>query len=325
MTRYGRPTMDFTLHKLSLPTASPLAPQAIRLLGELFGEDEVIEISDQFAGKETDYNEDTLYALAIDGQLTACCRVTRRKCTGMALLGDVACSPLHRGKGYSRIVCQFALNDFDANGGEFIWLCTSNPIAANLYESIGFHYLPGAHVMLRLKPGIRGTDVAKMLFPGGDCDVEKANPAMRVPMLPLISGRNRGNAIDSNVGILTTNLSALSSCAGLYPRFLNARARGGECVFLHDRVHSTVPGIGTILPQADGRTLADAFWRPEYEDQAPKLIRALQDAAGGKSLVFPVADDYKAALLLGLGARPSGDSPIHFGKVILDTTLYTIE
>ncbi len=309
--------MDYKLRKITLPSSEAVTVAVTELWRVLFGEEEVVGTRAQFAGEETAFNSDTLYVLEVDGTLAACCHITRRLGTGLAMLGGVASATAYRGQGFGRAVCEFAMTDFDQTDGEAIWLCTSNPIAAALYESTGFHYQAGAHVMARFKNGLRGMDLPKRLFPGGGCTVQMASPMMRVPMIPLICGRNNVTVLDANVVLCSTSCMALRSCTGLYPRFLKVRERGGECLFMQDAVTGAVTGLATAAPMPDGTLQADAFWRSEYEPQVPQLIRTLAQRFDGCRLRFPVADDAKASVLTALGAAEVGETIISFDRFML--------
>ncbi len=309
--------MSYTIRKIALPSSDAVTAAVTALWRELFGEEEVVGTRAQFAGEETAFNGDTLYVLEVGGTLAACCHVTRRLGTGLAMLGGVASAPAFRRQGFGRAVCEFAMDDFDQAGGEAIWLCTGNPVAADLYERIGFHYQAGAHVMARFKNGLRGMELSKRLFPGGEGAVQAASPMMRVPMIPLICGRNNVAVLDANVALCSTGCMALGSCTGLYPRFLKVRERGGECLFMHDKATGAVTGLATAVPMADGTLQADAFWRREYEPQAPRLVRALARRFDGQRLRFPVADDAKARVLTALGAAESAETSLSFGRFML--------
>ena len=309
--------MDYILRKVTLPSSDTVTVDVTELWRDLFGEEEVVGTRAQFAGEETAFDSDTLYVLEVGGVLAACCHITRRLGTGLAMLGGVASATAFRGQGLGRAVCEFAMDDFDQAGGEAIWLCTGNPIAADLYESIGFHYQAGAHVMARFKNGLRSMELSKRLFPGGECVVQTASPMMRVPMIPLVCGRNNVAVLDANVALCSTGCMALGSCTGLYPRFLKVRERGGECLFMQDTVTGAVTGLATVVPTADGALQADAFWRSEYEPQAPTLIQALAQRFDGRRLRFPVADDVKARVLTALGAAEIGEKTLSFGRFTL--------
>ena len=316
--------MDFKLRKILLPSTDSASAAVTELWRECFGQEEVDGTRAQFAGKESDFNVDTLYVLECEGSLGACCHITRCKGTGLAMLGGVATSPSFRGKGFGRAVCEFALSDFDSSGGEALWLATENPVAAELYESVGFHYQAGAHVMARLRNGLSAMDVQKRLFTGGECSVQKASPFMRVPMIPLISGRNPLVVLDANVGLCGTRHMALTSCTGLYPRYLRVRENGGECMFLRDVATGAVVGLATVATMADGTLQADAFWRLEYASKAPSLLQSLSSCFPNRRLFFPVADDVKAQVLSNLGAVEKGTRMVPFGRFFIEMRIFVV-
>ena len=316
--------MDYILRKITLPTTDCVTTAVAGLWRDCFGQEEVDCTRAQFAGEETDFNIDTLYVLECNGSLCACCHITRRRGTGLAMLGGVASAPAFRGQGFGRAVCEFALSDFDNYDGEAIWLATENPIAADLYESIGFHYLAGTHVMARLRTGTRIMALQRKLYSGGECVVQKASPSMRVPMIPLISSRSQTVVLDANVGLCGNRQMALTSCTGLYPRYMKVRERGGECLFMQDAATCAVAGLATAVTLEDGTVQADAFWHENYTSQASTLLKALADCFPRRRLCLPVIDDAKAKFLQGLGATETSPRAVSFGRFRMDMRIFEL-
>ena len=63
--------MDYILRKITLPTTDCVTTAVAGLWRDCFGQEEVDCTLAQFAGKETDFNIDTLFVLECNGSLGA--------------------------------------------------------------------------------------------------------------------------------------------------------------------------------------------------------------------------------------------------------------
>ena len=293
------------LSRYLLPAADGITKPVIELWRDCFGEEEVSGTRTQFMGEEADVDEDILYVLSCKGRMASCCHVTRKKGTGMAGLGGVATVPEFRGRGFSRKVCSFALQDFDASGGEVIWLGTSNPAAANLYHSLGFSFLPGTQVMRRLRKGLTDTCFLEGFFKASSARVRNGSDACRIPMIPLLTSRLGFAVMDCIAGFYGSEDIVECSCMGIYPAYESVRAANGNwhCI---DSGFGRIGGLGSWRPFDDGTVMVDGFWHPNYREQACELFRTLIEAArtAGRRIIMPVADvdEAKAELAEQLGA-----------------------
>jgi GNAT superfamily N-acetyltransferase len=73
---------------------------------------------------------------------------------GIGTLGEVFTEPNWRGQGLAPAVCRSLLEGFDAAGGRLIFLATSSPSAARIYEALGFEPFPRG--LMRRDRGGRG-------------------------------------------------------------------------------------------------------------------------------------------------------------------------
>ena len=288
-----------------LPADEAVTGPVLELWRKYFGEGEVTETRGQFAGEETDVDDDILYVLSVDGRLASCCHLTRRKGTGMAGLGGVATVPEFRGRGFSREICSCALRDFDESGGDVIWLGTSNPAAANLYHSLGFSFLPGTQVMRRMRTGLTDTRFLDGFFKGGPACVKRGSAAFRIPMIPLMTSRLGFAVMDCVAGFCGSENIVECSCMGLYPAYEFVRASNGDWCGL-DCGDGRIGGLGSWRPLSDGTAMVDGFWHSNFRAFAPELFRALVEEAktAAKRVIMPVADvdAAKAEVAAELGA-----------------------
>jgi len=298
-------TDNCELSRHVLPTADCITKPVIELWRDCFGEGEVAGTRVQFMGEETDADEDILYVLSCNGRMASCCHVTRKKNTGMAGMGGVATMSEFRGRGFSRKVCSFALHDFDASGGDVIWLGTSNPVAANLYHSLGFSFLPGTQVMRRLRKGLSDTCFLDGFFKGNSAIVRNGSAACRIPMIPLVTSRLGFAVLDCVAGFYGSEDIVECSCMGIYPAYESVRAANGNwhCI---DSGFGRIGGLGSWRSLEGGTVIVDGFWHPNYRAQARELFNSLIDEARmtGARIIMPVADvdEAKVELAAELGA-----------------------
>ena len=271
-----------------------------------FGEEEVINTRDQLSGKECRWNDDILYLAVSDEQVAACCHLTRRKGTPWGGLGGVVSSPAFRRCGAGKAVCHFALQDFDAEGGCAVWLGTSNPAAADLYRELGFSFVAGCNIMLRITGKTHSAQLYEELFPTGESFVLHGSPAARIPIIPLCTQISDGILKEANAGICNPNIITQTSCMGLFPRFQHIAEAGGGWLMLETPV--SIGGIGSWLPLLDGRIRADAFCHDRYASSLPGLMQTVLKRASsiGKTVFVPCSepDVEKQNMLLSLGLSP---------------------
>ena len=298
---------DCQLLRLPLPGDPAIMDAVTALWAAAFGEKEVRDTRDQFAGAERGVNEDTLYVLLHEGKVASCCHLTRKAGTGLAGLGGVVTDPAFRGRGFSRKVCTFALQDFDASGGEVVWLGTGNPAAANLYHELGFAFLPGTAVMRRLRKGLTDTQFLNAFFQGRTGTVTPGSAACRIPMIPLLTSRLGFTVTDRVAGFCGAEKVVEISCMSLYPAYEAVRAAGGDWACL-DTGDGRIGALGSWKPQDDGTALVDGCWHANHRAAAPNLFRTLiaqaQGAGHAVRMQISEADDAKAALAAELGAVP---------------------
>ena len=101
-------------------------------------------------GRECDTNLDIVYVVKDGSQIVATTHLTiSRSDPRIGGLGEVATLATHRGRGLAGALCGRAAEEFDAAGGEGLFLGTDNPAAARIYQRLGWRYLPHTHVMRR--------------------------------------------------------------------------------------------------------------------------------------------------------------------------------
>ena len=104
------------------------------------------------SGGETEHVDSYLYVARKQQEVVATCHLWHsRSDRRLGCLGEVATAPDHRQRGLGKRVCTMAANDFEGQGGQALFLGTSNPAAANMYEQLGWGRVPGSNAMVHLK------------------------------------------------------------------------------------------------------------------------------------------------------------------------------
>ena len=124
------------------------SPQLLDLWKNTFGEAEANLETPQIDGSELDNNMDILY-LAEDGQtLAGSIHATLpNHARTLCGLSGMCVAPRYRGIGLSRTLFAHMMSYLEGSGTNAFFLGTNNPIAAKLYASFGFGFLPGSNVM----------------------------------------------------------------------------------------------------------------------------------------------------------------------------------
>jgi len=137
--------MDIIRH----PT--PLRADVSNLIAQVFGMKQLEEDRKLLEGNESGDNLEMLFSAQEGESLIAFCRITiSRAMPWTAMLGDVCVAPESRGSGIGRKILCHAISEAERLGVEAIWLGTNNPVAARLYDSVGFRFVTGSNVMLIL-------------------------------------------------------------------------------------------------------------------------------------------------------------------------------
>jgi GNAT superfamily N-acetyltransferase len=169
------------------------ATAALKLLEDTFGYEEVVVEGPQLLGKEVAVNTDLVWEAWEDEKLLGTIHATIPKSfPTICGLSAMATHPSARGKGLGRILFAKIIEEYESQGVTAAFLGTSNPIAAKLYHSLGFSFLPGSHVMVRYAKGDTVDFVREYYAPVREsCRILKDDSAIRIPLIPWRSARMR--------------------------------------------------------------------------------------------------------------------------------------
>ena len=280
------------------------ASAALQLLEDTFGHDEVVVEAPQLMGKEVSANKDVVWEAWEGNQLVGTIHATiPRSCPSICGLSAMATHPSVRGKGLGRILFTKIIEEFESQGVTTAFLGTSNPIAAKLYHSLGFSFLPGSHVMVRYCHGDT-VDFCKTHYAPGreDCRILIDDSAIRIPMIPLILMGANTKVLDVNTGLFHRDFVTQRSCMGLYPRYEALLTKEGHFYAAVDE-NGVVGAILSTMPTEQG-IRADFYCCDGFEGLLPKLMEFCKDTV---YLQIAECDTKKQELAQKLGFSPVGD------------------
>lgn len=253
------------------------------------------------AGEETENNRDTLYIAFAGERIAGTCRLTiSMSDPRLGLVGDVATEPDFRGMGIARDVCSRAVSEFEENGGEALFLATSNPSAEYLYSGLGWHKLAGSNVMMNPVGGSICEEYLIDYFKSGyDLPIRilQGNLRQCVTMVPLLITPHDSDLLDANAFIRSVRYAKQLSCEGLYGRYAGV---AGEW-FAVERSDGALVGLSSASI-IDGEGRIDAFTHSRYSSYLNDMYKASLDSvkANGASEIYvvcPKSDIYKKRLL----------------------------
>jgi len=227
-----------------------------------------------FTGSEARYNSNATYFEKQNEVIASTCVLTVPiKITGIGGLAEVATDPLFRRKGLASKLCSVALQDFQSNDGEALFLGTGNPEAARIYHQLGWRKITGANVMVNITSNISPEEYLTDRFTKHDkLIVELATPIARIPMIPLLINPHDWHVLDVNCGMFSTKYGIQNSCMGLYRRYSHIRAHGNGEWFTASTIDGKIVGISSAYMLDKNVCRVDGFSHKTFEDCWSELI-----------------------------------------------------
>ncbi|MDA1348979.1 MAG: GNAT family N-acetyltransferase [Chloroflexi bacterium] len=261
-----------------------------------------------FLGAEVEHNHNTVYMARREGKLAGTCGLTiSMSVPALGGFGEVATDPGLRRSGIATELCKKAVDDFREGGGQALFLGTGNPAAARIYHRLGWRKLAGANVMANISTSGSPEEYIVDFFRGlGRATVRQASPAIRVPMIPLITLPHDWQVLDANTAMFSTRYAVQNSCMGLYRRYDQLARDGKGAWFGAVTDDGPVVGLSTACLDSSGACRVDGFALRSHMETWPQLIEAAitWGRGGGASVtqaVVGVEDEERRALFEGLG------------------------
>lgn len=281
------------------------ASAALKLLEETFGYEEVEVEAPQLDGREIAANKDIVWEAWEEDQLIGTIHATiPLSCPEICGLSAMATPPAARGKGLGRILFSKIIEEIDSQGVQTSFLGTSNPIAAKLYHSLGYAFLPGTHIMVRYREGDTVDFCRKMYAPVPEqVAILKDDSSIRIPLIPLAAIGGSTQMLDVNTAIFHRDFVTQRSCMGLYPRYRKLLTEGGHFYAAVD-TRGVLGALLSTMPTKLG-IRADFFCCDGFEPHLPKLL-----GVSPEDVYLQIADSdrKKQAFAQALGFSPAGDT-----------------
>ena len=290
---------------------APLEPGLTRELFEfwisIFGEPMDLP-REVFLGGEALQNRNAVYLTKREGKLAGTCGLTMSiSVPALGGFGEVATDPGLRRSGIASELCQQAVDDFREWGGQALFLGTGNPAAVRIYHRLGWRKLAGANVMANISSSSSPEEYIVDFFRGlGRATVRQASPAIRVPIIPLMTIPHDWQVLDANAAMFSTRYAVQNSCMGLYRRYDHLARDGRGAWFGAVTDGGPVVGLSTARLDSSGACRVDGFALNSHMEIWPQLIEAAitWGRGGGASVtqaVVGVEDEERRALFDGLG------------------------
>ena len=294
----------------------------LKLWGDIFGEDEAALEKPQLNGTEVEENLDILYIASEDGVILGTIHATIPRLVPTICGLSGMCTTLEsRGKGIGRILFSKIVEEIDGLGIQAAFLGTGNPIAAKLYKSMGFSFLPGSNVMFRsLKGDIVDYTRSTYSAVSHEITIEHGSPNMRIPLIPLVLHQNGQIVLDCNTNLVSSNYMTQYSCMGLYPRYIAIKNNGGDFWGAINEVN-VLGAVSSVLPTERGMR-ADFFCCDTFRCAVPKLIDKCREKYGPVYLEIAASDTVKQIIAKEMGFHSTFQSEITIRNFQIPTIIY---
>ena len=223
----------------------------------------------------------------------------------------MATRPDYRGRGIATRLCEQAVEEFVAQGGEAVFLGTGNPDAARIYHRLGWRRIAGTNVWARVTTGDSPEEYLADYFRApGQVNIVPGDASLRVPMIPLLVTPHDWQVLDGNlpVPMLSTRYAVQSSCMGLCRKYYDLVKRDDTAWFAAKTSDERLVGISTAWVDDANVCAVDGFIHARYSDSLDALIGAAiewgrsQDASRIRTRLS-VEDEDKQAAFESLGFR----------------------
>lgn len=261
-------------------------------------------------GQESRTNLDLFYRATADDSLAATCHLTmHRQDSCLGGLGEVATADAFRQRGLATELCRRARDEFTQRGGRALFLGTVNPAAHRIYERLGWQSIPKTTLMVHLSGGESPASFLDGYFSGATAtSIEPLSTAARLHVIPLCIAEYNSQVLDANVELLSTTAQRQNSCMGLYPKYQQLQANGGEA-FGAWTTSGRLVGVSTVRI-VDGVAGIDGFTHDKFSTAMASLLQraidwAVSEGAACQAMLASI-DGEKQAAFEAVGFRRTG-------------------
>jgi len=243
--------------------------------GDIFGNDLGPDIEKKvFLGSENDFNQTTVYLYSDKNYIkSTCATVVSKDIFSLGGLAEVATHENERGNGFARLLCKTALEKFQENNGEVLFLGTGNPIAEKLYLKLKWQKINNSNVMVNIKKDIKFEQFLDGFFEeNSPISIVESDPSARIPIIPIIIYPHQSEILDCNAKIFSTKYRNQSSCMGLYNKYNKLKTGNKGNWFIAKTKSSKIIGIASSKKIDDITYRIDGFIHPNFNQKLLALI-----------------------------------------------------
>ena len=218
----------------------------------------------------------------------------------LGCFGEVYTSPEYRGRGVAKALSRMSIERFEQSGGKLLMLATGNPVAAKLYESLGFRPHPQGF-MRRFTPGNEG--FLEEYFSAAEVSMRPVRYGDMARVVALLNEPNPWVSACMSAGVFSPSWYRHNRCGSLFAP-LWRRTKGlwmGMFTPTGAMVGSvTMESLGWM--DVPGHVILDVFAHPAFAAQASSLLRssighAREQGATSFGAYLAAADAEKAHIL----------------------------
>ena len=294
---------------------SPFAyEKAMALWIDVFGAEEALPETPHVDGSEREENRDIYFLAQENGHLLGTIHSTiPRDFPAICGISGMCTAPDARGKGLGRLLFSKIVEEMDSLGVKAMFLGTENSVAAKLYHSCGFSFLPGSNVMARFSDG-DWIDLTRTYFQSapGTIRILPASPGMRIPLVPLALYRGSFQILDCNTELVNCALFTQPYCMSLHPKYSQVGS------VLQARSESGVLGaVCSAMPTESGMR-TDFFCCESFMEAVPRML----DRVGECYLHIAETDTRKREMAESIGFFLSGHKDLTIGSWQIPGMIY---
>ncbi|HOK80030.1 MAG TPA: GNAT family N-acetyltransferase [bacterium] len=322
----------FSFKRIDIPVERPVIDKLLEFWRGIFGNEHVLNqnLYSILSGKERNHNRDFLFIAQHKTSIISTVHLTISEFDKrIGGIGEVATLKQYRGKGIAKALCSIAIKTFEDNGGKWLFLGTSNPVAARLYYSLGWHYIMGTKIMLRNSSGKSPEVFLRQYFSAvknNKIRILQGDSRFRLQIIPLVIIPYDEPVLDLNAGLFSTRWYVQRSCMGLYPHYEKLEEHGAWFVAISGKF---LAGIVSIVFHDKSVAQIDGFCIPGIDKKVmlnlyeTAIDYAKKSNASEIHMVADALDEKKKQLLLKIGCIPTNERVKFESKDgILDMIVY---
>lgn len=292
-------SLSLVANRCPLPDADGC--RVLWFLDGAFGVENDIYLGPTIKGLYEDQSRNWFFWAETGGRVVSTCWfIQPEDDPSLGCFGEVYTSPEYRGRGVAKALNRMSIEHFEQSGGKLLMLATGNPVAAKLYESLGFRPYPKGF-MRRFTTGNEG--FLEEYFSADEVSMRPVKYGDMARVVTLLNEPNPWVSACMSAGVFSSSWHCHNRCGSLFAP-LWRRTKGlwmGMFTQKGAMVGSvTMKSLGAM--DISGHVTLDLFVYPAFVAQASSLLRSSMDHARAQGVAsfgayVAEADAEKARIL----------------------------